>query len=205
MKKWFLALIFSIAFLLLDFSASVSPQPMDSPPDALAPPQEILESSTFDNGMLAVGYDAQKRLCLYQTLDIPVTAPDILLDLFFYHNDPENMRRNVRLFHLRDSEYLPCAPALLQENPRQLLYEFDESFQKGDILRVQVSFLLEENTDKSLTAACHGPATTVTENPRKSSHFHFPMGFTNLTVDVASPGTNETLFEHSLMLVLKPF
>lgn len=204
MKKWMIVTFLATVFIVLKLLSPIYFQTREVQPDFLEPPAEILKSHTGDDGMVAVGYDHQEKLFLYQTLDIEITSPDVLLDLYFFPMCPADMKLcSIRMFHLRDSEFLLCTPKLFQENDRQYVYEFGESFQNGDILRLQVLFPLEEKAEKMMGMACYGPSIAVTEDGRQE--FSFSMGFTDLQTELFSLLQNKTLFEDHATLILNEF
>ena len=204
MKKWIIVTLLSAVFIVLEFLSPMDFQTGELQPDLLEPPTEILKSAVCNNGRIAVGYDSQENLLFYQTLDIEMTSPDILLDLSFFPMYPEDIRLcDIRIFHLRDSVFLPCTPKLCQENDRQRIYEFGESFQNGDILRLQVLFPLGKKHEPPMEMACYGPSIAVTQDLRQV--FSFPMGFTDLQTELFSPGKNKLLFEDRRTLILRPF
>lgn len=204
MKKWMIVTLLATVFIVLKLLSPIYFQTREVQSDFLEPPAEILKSHTGDDGMVAVGYDHQGKLFLYQTLDIEITSPDVLLDLYFFPMCPEDMKLcSIRMFHLRDSEFLLCTPKLFQENDRQYVYEFGESFQNGDILRLQVLFPLEEKAEKRMGMACYGPSIAVTEDCRQE--FSFSMGFTDLQTEIFSLLQNKTLFEDHATLILNEF
>ena len=106
MKKWIIVTLLSAVFIVLEFLSPMDFQTGELQPDLLEPPTEILKSAVCNNGRIAVGYDSQENLLFYQTLDIEMTSPDILLDLSFFPMYPEDIRLcDIRIFHLRDSAY----------------------------------------------------------------------------------------------------